>query len=251
MLRPRVEAKKDAPPPEAQREESPPGNGEAPPAPQLCRTMEQGLEVLARRHPIATVIDVGASNGMWSRLARPHFPDAAYLLIEAQGLHHERDLALLKASDPTFDYVIAAAGNHEGILHFYADAPLGGVASETHTGKFDIIVPATTIDLEVTRRSLRPPFLIKLDTHGFEVPILEGAAATLASTGALVIEAYGFELQPGTLRFHQLCAYLEVRGFRCIDIVDVMYRPSDGALWQMDLFFVPSSSPEFSVNTYQ
>lgn len=41
------------------------------------------------------------------------------------------------------------------------------------------VVPATTIDLEVAERGLQAPFVIKLDTHGFELPILNGARGTL------------------------------------------------------------------------
>jgi FkbM family methyltransferase len=207
--------------------------------------------VLSQRGRISTVIDVGASNGSWTRLVRPHFPDAKFLLIEAQAAPHEEGLRALKAEDPAVDYVVAAAGPREGTIHFDASDPLGGVASDSPTGEHDIVVPVTTIDAEIARRALRPPFLIKLDTHGFEVPILEGAAAALRSTGGLIIEAYGFQLRPEALRFHELCAWLEARGFRCVDIADVMYRPSDGALWQMDLFFIPSSSPVFSRATYQ
>ena len=31
------------------------------------------------------------------------------------------------------------------------------------------------LDKEIQKRKLRPPYLLKLDTHGFEIPILEGA----------------------------------------------------------------------------
>ncbi len=109
----------------------------------------------------------------------------------------------------------------------------------------------TTIDIEIARRDMAPPFLIKLDTHGFEVPILDGAAETLSKAELLVIEGYNFKLRPGCLRFHELCDYLEQRGFRCFDLVDVLRRPSDGALWQFDLFFVRANRPEFSSNSYR
>jgi hypothetical protein len=82
------------------------------------------------------------------------------------------------------------------------------------------------------------------------VPVLEGASAVLQRTELLIIEAYNFTLTPGCLRFHELCAWLESRGFRCCDLADPMRRPADGALWQMDLAFAPSSSPLFGNNHY-
>ena len=52
------------------------------------------------------------------------------------------------------------------------------------------------------------------------------------------------------MRFSELCARLEALGFRCIDLFDVMYRPADNALWQMDLIFIRSDRPEFRSHAY-
>jgi hypothetical protein len=41
-----------------------------------------------------------------------------------------------------------------------------------------------TIDGLVRRNNLGGPYVLKLDTHGFEVPILEGAHAVLAEASA-------------------------------------------------------------------
>ena len=41
-----------------------------------------------RGHTFKTVIDVGASNGIWSEMVMKHYPDASYLLIEALPAHH-------------------------------------------------------------------------------------------------------------------------------------------------------------------
>jgi FkbM family methyltransferase len=214
-------------------------------------TMDAALRRLAPRLQVRTVVDVGASNGSWTELALDSFPDASYLLIEAQSEPHVKTLGELRARRPQVDYVIAAAGDREGTIHFDASDPLGGAASDEPFERNDVLVPMTTIDAEIARRALQPPFLLKLDTHGFEVPILEGAAQALVRTNLLVIEAYNFELQPGCLRFHEMCGYLEERGLRCIDLVDVLRRPSDGSLWQFDLFFVPRDRPEFDSNSYR
>ena len=214
-------------------------------------TMESALRWLAPRHPVRTVLDVGASNGSWTELAMQCYPDAAFLLVEAQRDAHEPALRALAGRYPNVHYVIAAAGDRDGTVHFDGSDPFGGAASEHPTGAHDIVVPMTTIDGEVKRRGLEPPFLLKLDTHGFEVPIFEGARNVLSQAGLVVVEAYNFELTPGTLRFHEMCTFLETRGLRCVDLVDVMRRPEDGALWQFDLMFVPRDRPEFRSNSYR
>lgn len=198
---------------------------------------------------INTVIDVGASDGHWAESAQKVFPRAFYHLIEANQCH-AAGLARFKARHPNSDYVISAAGNMVGQLYFEASDPFSGCASLTNTSENLITVPSTTIDAEVKKNNLRPPFLIKLDTHGFEVPILEGALQTLKETQLIVIEVYNFKLRPGCLMFHEMCQYMEALGFRCIDIAEQLNRPGDGVFWQIDMVFAKSSRQEFASNSY-
>src|SRR5205085_8401882 len=104
----------------------------------------------------------------------------------------------------------------------------------------------TTIDLQVRQFSLKPPFLIKLDTHGYEWPILEGAKATLAKTEVLIIEMYNFTSGEPMLLFYELCQKLDGLGFRTFDLCELLHRPSDGFLWQFDVVLLRKDRPEFA-----
>lgn len=198
---------------------------------------------------IGTVIDIGASNGQWSEQARAFYPSAAYYLIEANPFHDPALKAYSRAR-PNTRYVLAAAGDHVGEVHFDLSDPFGGVAARTPRAGSHIL-PMTTVDTEVEKHGLQPPYLIKLDTHGFEVPILEGAAQALTQAQLLVIETYNFRLEPGSLLFYEMCAYLAERGFRPIDLCEPLFRPQDGVLWQFDLFFARASHPVFSIQGYR
>lgn len=208
----------------------------------LKRCEGRGLQV-------RTIIDVGASDGRWSMVARKFFPQAFCLQIEAQK-DHKKALEKVKSRFSRFDYIIAAAGNHGGTIFFDAGDLFGGLASATPVGDHCISVPMVTIDEEVSSRGLFPPFLLKLDTHGFELPILEGAKNTLKSASLVVIETYNFKLTADSLKFHEMCAFMESKGFSCVDIVRPMHRPADNAFWQMDLLFIPSDNAVFSSNSY-
>jgi FkbM family methyltransferase len=212
--------------------------------------MGPSLKRLAMHHPVQTVIDVGASDGRWSLMAQQSFPDAAFLLFEAQEGPYADALRGLAASDSHMHAVLAAAGDHSGTIHFDARLADGGVASPEPTGPHDIVVPLTTVDAEVARLGLTGPYLLKLDTHGYEVPILAGASTVLADAAMLVIEAYNFQLTPTSLQFYEMCDYLAQRGFRVIDLVDPMWRPRDGAFWQMDVIYLRADQPEFQSSTY-
>lgn len=217
-------------------------------------SMRAGLaRAAARATEVATVIDVGASDGSWTRLALEAFPNAQYLLFEAQALHKPA-LERLCAEHTNCDIELSVAGPRDGTVHFDAGDPFGGAAGWESTGVRDVILPMRSIDSAVAARSLGGPFLIKLDTHGFETAILDGAAEVLKRTNLLIVEAYNFQLNsndPACLRFHELCHWIEDRGLRCIDMCDVSRRPGDQVLWQMDLFFAPLTDPVFSRARYE
>lgn len=208
----------------------------------LYRCVKRGLQV-------NTVIDIGASDGRWTRDCMEYIPDARYLLIEAQE-PHRNSLEKLKAEKSNADYALAAAGNKEGTIYFDNSGLFGGVASETPFPENCIEVPVITVDSEVSRRKLSPPYLIKLDTHGFEVPILEGCRKTLEMAELVVIEAYNYQLMENSLKYYELCNYMKDLGFSTIEMVDPILRDHDHSLWQMDIFFIPTSNKSFQWNAF-
>lgn len=207
----------------------------------LARAATRGLG-------IRTVLDLGASDGKWSLAAAPHFPGAQFLLFEPLAEQRAALTALQRRRG--FDFVIAAAGAAPGTALLHVTPDLDGSALRTTVDATTRPVPVTTVDAEVRTRGLPGPFLLKLDTHGHEVPILLGAEATLRETQLLVIEAYNYHLTRDSLLFPELCAWLGARGFRCCDLSEPLSRARDGMLWQMDLFFLRADSPFFTPNTY-
>jgi len=215
-------------------------------------TMESAMKRCSERGILLnTVIDVGASDGRWSKLCMDFYPSVKYLLIEAQKQHSE-NLEKFKLKNLNSDYVIAAAGKEEGEIFFNDSDPLGGQASDK---PFDqnvktVKVALTSIDIEIKKRNLKGPFLIKLDTHGYEVPILEGAVETLKSTNLLIIETYNYKLTKDSLRYWEMNEYLNKLGFLSIEMVDPMLRKHDLSFWQMDTFYIPSDSKEFEYTSF-
>ena len=207
------------------------------------RSIHRGID-------INSVIDVGAAVGGWSQMVLKYLPNAQYLLIEAQEAHLA-SLEKLQSNHAKIDIVLAAAGNREGKIYFNNQDLFGGLASEMPFEKHSIEVPVTTIDIEVKKKNLKPPFCIKLDTHGFEVPILEGAKETLKKTNLVIIEAYNYQLTKDSLRFFELCGYMKNLGFSPIELADVSLRPYDNSLWQMDIFFIPSDNKAFHYNSHK
>ncbi len=204
--------------------------------------------VQARKTEFNTVIDLGAAKGGWSTVAQQYWPDAYYHLVEAKE-YWRPELEKRVSAHANTSFTIAAVSDRCGSVYFPADArPLGGRAFNTAPEDVPVVeVPATTIDAEVEKQNLKPPYFIKMDTHGNELDILNGAQNTLKDTALLCIEMYNYV---GQRRFHELIGDLEGMGFRCVDIAEPMFRYLDAAFWQIDVFLMPASSEVFAKDTY-
>jgi FkbM family methyltransferase len=201
--------------------------------------------ITARKLTIHTIIDIGASDGSWSRMALKHWPDAHVLLVDANPDWDEK-MRAFAASEPNASYVRAAAGNERGVVAFTQTPgdPYSGGVPRGERLQHNYEVPMTTIDFEVESRGLPAPYLLKFDTHGFERPILAGCRNVLAATNLIVMEMYNF--QDDLRRFPAACLHLESLGFRCIDFSELLYRPYDFSLWQFDALYIRSDRPEFA-----
>ncbi|MBN8555172.1 MAG: FkbM family methyltransferase [Deltaproteobacteria bacterium] len=201
------------------------------------------------KNSVRTVVDIGASDGSWSEACERAFPNANYLLIEAQK-EHEPKLAAYCRSRKMTDFVICAAGDQEGEIYFDASDLYGGLASTKPFQDNSRKVPMHSLDYLVKSKNLPGPYLIKFDTHGFEVPILAGATECLKNTDLILMETYNFDIAQNSLRFYQMCQLLEEKGFRCIDLSGPLLRPIDQSFWQIDFLFARSESIPFKINSY-
>jgi FkbM family methyltransferase len=201
----------------------------------------------------STIIDVGAAEGIWTEKAAKVWKEADFLLFEPLEERKEVLAGLHSRLANKVFITFAAAGNEESAIDFYVSEDLdgSGIATDELPSNAKRTVRLTSIDLQVSSSRLPPPYGIKLDTHGFEVPILAGARETLKDTLFIVIECYGFNIAPGSLLFWQMCEHMEQYGFRLFDIVDVMRRPADKAFWQCDAFFIKRDNALFEKKSYR
>ncbi|WP_319525641.1 FkbM family methyltransferase [uncultured Desulfosarcina sp.] len=206
--------------------------------------------IQSHKFHIDNVIDIGGSDGNWSRRLLPYFPHASFLIIEPL-IERASALRSLAKRCPNVSYEACAAGETNGgqaTLNVSDD--LDG-STVNGSGGVPRQVPVKTIDTIISERNLTGSFLLKFDTHGYEISILNGATDTLKKTSIIIMEVYNFKITERTLRFHEMCAYMEDLGFRCYDIAGLMLRSYDKSLWQMDLCFCRADAPIFDYNKYR
>ncbi|MBK0382072.1 FkbM family methyltransferase [Pedobacter sp. SD-b] len=215
--------------------------------------MAKGIERFRKHYlDINTIFDVGAAEGKWSLDALNFYPNSNYLLFEPL-VERAGMLNNLCVEQSNFQFVPKAAGNAKSSIKFKVTEDLdgSGIANEAEISNDNFReVQISRLDEEVRVRNLSGPYIIKLDTHGFEIPILEGCESILSDVKLFIIECYGFNLTEDSLLFWQMCKYMDDKGFRLLDIVDIMRRSKDNAFWQCDAFFIPSNNKIFKSNRY-
>uniref|UniRef100_UPI0040572416 FkbM family methyltransferase n=1 Tax=Candidatus Electrothrix sp. TaxID=2170559 RepID=UPI0040572416 len=213
------------------------------------RSMRQALIRASQlKKPISTVVDIGASNGKWTQMAMEAIPAQCFFAIEPLE-ERKVELELLKQRDARFGYALCVAGAARGEVEMTVTEDLDGSTVGGDRGTVRRVA-VQTLDQLIAEQKCPAPYLLKFDTHGYEVSILEGASKTLANTNVIVMETYNYNLTEDTLRFHEMCAYLEELGFRCYDMAEPRLRKYDSTLWQMDLFFAKVDSGLFEYTGY-
>lgn len=210
----------------------------------IDRFVQRGL-------PVQVVVDIGASDGKWSIASMKHLPNASFLAIEP--LKERKDkLLTTKRRLNNFDYALCVAGDIDGEkVQLNVTEDLDGSTVEGSNPGTPRTCTVRTVDSLLTEKNLPGPYLLKFDTHGHEIPILSGCKSTLMNTNAIIMETYNFQLTSSSLRFHEMCSYLEQLGFRPVDIADPLLRAYDQAFWQIDILFIKEDSNVFKYPHYQ
>ena len=176
------------------------------------------------------------------------WPNAHYLLVEPLQEQIDRMSAIRHQGNVTLRKGIA--GNSNGDIDFDISEDFDG--SGVYGGKAANIRRVSQFRLgDEPCLHDKNSLLVKLDSHGYEIPILEGCQQILPQISAFVIEVYGFHVSPTACLFHELSEHLFRAGFRLFDIVDIMRREKDSAFWQADAVFIPSTHQLFQDNEYR
>jgi FkbM family methyltransferase len=215
--------------------------------------MDSALAALASTTNVRSVIDIGAAKGDWTRLAVNHFPDSAFLMIDPL-IENQPSLENVCSSFSNVRYELAAAGNGAELVAFDVTDDLDGsgiygLSASVKTKRR--MVRQITLDEAVTKHDMRGPFLLKFDTHGYELPILEGARHVIQQTDAILMECYFFPISPTARLIWEICQEMCAQGFRVADLADPSRRPKDGMLWQVDLVFLKAEHNNFRFESYR
>ena len=181
-----------------------------------------------------TIVDVGAAEGTWSRMAAGIWPNAQVVGFEPNRTNAAR-LERTRHDLPRFAYHLCFLGADPGHVA-YADRGAQTSLYTNAVGSTD--AEMRTLDACLEAGLFQQPQLLKLDVQGYELEVLEGGQRVLAGCDAVLAEVSFFLFHPEMPTADEVIAYLRERGFVVYDTMGLLRLPEDDALAQMDFMFV-------------
>lgn len=200
-----------------------------------------------------SIIDVGAYEGNWTRLARQVFPDVPVLMVEPQQSKSEF-LERVTAELPGVSYVQALLSARAGEEKLFFEMETGSSFFPENSDVPRQAKPLTSKILDEVAKDLPSPIMLKIDVQGAELEVLKGGAATMKRCELIQLEVAVASYNAGAPTMLEVLQFMDEHGFKPFDISG-QTRPDGINLVQIDLLFAPAHSPlrknffEFSAHT--
>lgn len=210
---------------------------------------EARLFALLKTHRIDTEIDVGANYGGYGSLLRRGGFEGAVLSFEPLQEAHARLVAAAQADDRWSVHPRAALGSENGEVQIHV---AGNSASssilpmhETHEkaapeSKYVGVqqVPVHRLD-EIRHEVLDKAglTLLKVDTQGYEMPVLLGAERLLPRIAGVQLELSLTRLYEGQVLYLEMIQWLQERGFELWNVIPGFIDPASARMLQFDGVF--------------
>lgn len=196
-----------------------------------------------------TVLDVGANIGQYGTALRAAGFRGRIVSCEPLPDAYEH-LARRSRSDGSWTALQTAVGDEPGQLEINISAnsysssilPMTAAHSDAAPGSEfvgAVTVPVTTVTELVQAQGVDPArTLLKVDTQGYEGPVLDGARELLGRFAAVQLELSFVPLYEGQLLFDDLVARLSALGFVTYGLEPGFGDPRTGRMLQCDGLFV-------------
>nr|WP_283937765.1 FkbM family methyltransferase [Sphingomonas hankyongi] len=186
------------------------------------------------------ILDVGAFEGNWTKLARSIWPRARITMIEG----NDQKLELLKkvglSAEAHLELVLLGADDDQEVQFSVMESGSSVYAEHSPVERKSVVKKTKRLDSVIDGGE--PIDLIKIDVQGYELEVLRGGPAILERTEAVLIEISLIEINEGAPLLHEVVQFMADNGFLTFDVLELHRRPLDGAMNQLDILFLKETS---------
>lgn len=175
------------------------------------------LDRLATRHPQAEFLDIGALHGYYSALVASRLPGWTVTAFEPGPEAFDvlkRNFELLSIPGKALRQALNATGDD---LHFKGRTLVDAATPDA------IVVPGTRLD-DIAGTGSAPALVAKIDVHGAEGLVLDGARDTLRNRlDAALVEVHAQHLIVGDYAYARILEMLEEAGLHVFEVDGFRY----------------------------
>lgn len=197
---------------------------------------------------IKTVLDVGANEGQFASLMRSLLPEAMIYSFEpipsCFATMQEKFI-----NDNAFKCFNFAIGDKEEVIEMHINnfTPSSSLLEidELHVENFKHTANATlhpiqvkTLDSVAGELTLDKPYMVKIDTQGYEDKVISGGQRILAEADVVFIELSYKPLYKGQTLFNDIYTRMQQLGFDYHGNFEELLSPKNGEVLQSDGIFI-------------
>lgn len=219
----------------------------------IAQSAEARLFSMLATHQVDLVIDVGANDGGYGQYIRQGGYRGPLVSFEPLQAAHaalraraESDVTwtiapqcALGASTGSVEIFVAGNSKSSSLLPML-DSHLQAAPHSATVGTEKVpLLRLDDVAIPVLQEAQRA--FLKVDTQGYEMPVLQGAGKTLERCVGVQLEMSLIELYQGQVLYRQMIDWLDQQGFDLWSVIPGFSDPSTGKLLQMDGVFFKSS----------
>lgn len=220
------------------------------------RSQHARMFKLLSHHGIGTVIDVGANDGGFGRFLREGGFRGDILSFEPLEEAH-RSLTATAAGDPAWHVaprMALGASNDEIEINVAGNSTSSSIlpmlGAHVEAAPQSRYVGSQRVALRrldgVSHAAIEKgdSIFLKIDTQGYEMPVLQGASALLPRIRGVLLELSLTPLYEGQALYLDMINWMAAEGFELWNVIPGFVDPSSGRMLQMDgVFFRKSDMP--------